>query len=233
MRPYPTEALLPTAIMALNPVGYWKLDDPTTASAVDSSGFNRNGTYAGATAQNITGGDGLLYSRYNGSTSASGVSVPTNAAFNIGTTGITVFFLFNATNYTVAPSFMSRPTMYRSDVTATTATGAGLTSGGVTARQSAGSSAFSTTTWYAMAYTFPVDPAYPTITVNNSTLVTTPTGAGVTNPTATTTLNIGRGTTATNARLVGGMAHACIFQTILSPTQITSLMDAADADGWY
>ena len=44
-----------TQVKALNPWLYWKLDDATGTSAVDSSGNGRPGTYAGSITKGVTG----------------------------------------------------------------------------------------------------------------------------------------------------------------------------------
>ena len=42
-----TVGALETAILALSPIGYWKLDETGGTTAADSSGNGRNGTYGG------------------------------------------------------------------------------------------------------------------------------------------------------------------------------------------
>ena len=69
-------------VFADTPVSYWKLDETTGTTAVDSVGGN-NGTYAGATlnqAPLINAGTAVLFSG-----SGSGITVPDAAALDLGT----------------------------------------------------------------------------------------------------------------------------------------------------
>lgn len=74
---------LSEAIMALAPVGYWKLDETSGTQATDSSGNGRHGTYSGTYTLNARDGAPAF---------AGGiVSIPDDDVFTIGASGLTVF----------------------------------------------------------------------------------------------------------------------------------------------
>lgn len=75
-----------STVLADSPIGYWKLNDASGTTAVDSSGNGNNGTYAGGFTLlgangpgNLSGG--VVLSGTNGI-----ITVPANALFNVGTT---------------------------------------------------------------------------------------------------------------------------------------------------
>ena len=84
---------LADAILALNPVGYWKLDETSGAQATDYSGNDHHGTYSGTLSQ--AGQDGFV--KFNGE--AARVLVPADAAWGITTSaaGWSAFALLNPT----------------------------------------------------------------------------------------------------------------------------------------
>lgn len=88
---FPLGYAFSSAVIGLAPVGFWKLDETSGTTAVDSSGNGRNGSVTNATVNQsslLNSGEGRSYLFVSGSTSR--VSVTNNAAFQPGAGSYTV-----------------------------------------------------------------------------------------------------------------------------------------------
>lgn len=245
---------LPTAIAALSPVGYWKLDEASGTTATDSSGNGRNGTYTGSgfTLQGAAGGDGSSYADL-GNAASSHILVADNNAWSIDTgPGLTVFMLVKPDNVNPGAQrhFVSKgaASNYEWGITYGVLPSGTPTSGAVSAAMwtaagigrtfSAMSGSPLTTSWQAVCFAFPgtSTTSWPLHYRNNNTDLTTSTGSSSSNAyvNGTAQLSLGwRNDSAANQYFQGGMAHVAIFGGWLNTTQIASLMTAADNDGWF
>lgn len=80
---------LPAAILALDPIAYWKLDETTGTTATDSSGNGHHGTYTGTySLASVEGPDGVSYVDLAGGY----ITVPDDDVFSMDTaSGLTLF----------------------------------------------------------------------------------------------------------------------------------------------
>jgi hypothetical protein len=244
--PEPT-ATLPDAILALNPVGYWKLDETSGTTANDSSGNARHGTYAtpgtNITLAAVAGPDSVGYARF-GQGSGSKVSIADNSDFSIigGTSGLTVFALIHpdagsgsATRSIVAKGnspeeyewlFMHFNTALAATVWGDTGTNLQAESVGVADMRA---------DWHAVAFSTP-NANYnerPDLFHDGATPETTTQGA-VNNTQAyedgTSPVTIGwRADGAAGEYMVGAIAHVAIFTT---EVDLSTVFAAAATDGW-
>lgn len=246
--PAPSGPQLPTAIMALSPIGYWKLDEPSGTTATDSSGNGRNGTYTGSgfTLQGATGGDGNLYVDLgNGGNSSHINFADANwQSINDGSGKKTIFLLAKPDSVagTTRQFLISKGAGSNFEYGfAVNESSAGLingrvwTSGGSGIQQSQGT-VNASTNWNAIAFCMNGVLNSDVIFIyRNGTDITNNTGSaasGYTNGTAA--LQIGwRADSPSGQYWMGGMAHVAIFDANLNSTQVGTLMSAADADGWY
>jgi Concanavalin A-like lectin/glucanases superfamily len=234
---------LHAAIVGLTPVGYWRLDD-LASPPQDSSG---NARHASATA-NVTyravsgGGPGMFPTiPLNGTT-----PVADNNVWTPGASGMTIFFLTRPTALGASKVFLSKfnTGAYEWVIEQQGASGAiqaAITSSaGVYIRSTV--SPINTVvinTWQAYCVTISGNTDAATITLykNGNTAIagtsTASAGAGtVANGTALLGLGYRQDIPATLG-LVGSLAHVAIFTGVLSGANIGTLMNAADADGWF
>jgi len=81
-------ATLDSAILALSPLGYWRLDETSGTTATDSSGNGRHGTYSGTITKNATtGADGDPVPNFDGGA----IIIGDYDEFTLGSVGLTVF----------------------------------------------------------------------------------------------------------------------------------------------
>lgn len=226
---------LADAILALNPVGYWKLNEASGTQATDYSGNARHGTYAGILSQ--AGQDGFV--KFNGE--AARVLVPADAAWGVTTSAVgwSAFALLNPTGdegdhhvVSVADAY-SWPNEYEQRLRiadwgiSLVATMAGFEGGDLNA-QSSPSRAGS---WSAIGWTFshPDPDIEMKIMENGETTKSKALTMGDYTPTVLP-LSIGAmygpGYTCKNA-----MGHVAVFPFVLTEAQFAGLVAAAQADG--
>lgn len=100
----PTPQTLSEAILDRSPYGYWKLDETSGTTAIDSSGNGRNGTYNGLiTKSNVLGPDGTSYPTFNGGR----VTIPDADVWSLGaSSGLTFFALIKPFSVSSGRSFI-------------------------------------------------------------------------------------------------------------------------------
>lgn len=91
-------SILHRTILGLNPKGYWRLDERSGTTAVDSSGLNRHGTYTIGSARLQVGGAvgprGGVYADFGNGGNGSYVLISDNADWTPSTaSGLTIFAL--------------------------------------------------------------------------------------------------------------------------------------------
>lgn len=224
---------LADAILALSPVGYWKLDEASGTQAADSSGNARHGTYQGTAFPG--------YAPYGGfpafpNRATAYISVPDADAFSLATTpGLTVFALA----YSIA-SGSGKYITKKGDASGNyeygflTSNMKPITSvwnraGNAINARLASDALVTLNIWHGVAATIAGDTGSAgsgiDLYVNSGTVVTsTGTGAGGTSVNGSAALRIGE-------QWSGSLAHVAIFPGVLTATQIGDLMAAARADG--
>ena len=232
---------LADAIDALNPVGYWKLDESAGTVATDSSGNGRHGTYTGThTLGGATGLDGRSYASF-----ASGyVEIPDADVFSVGTApGLTIFALVRATDVdTIGREFIvtkGAAAAYEWELTLNSGA-AGRLNWQIYTPDGSNRSLYYVagipeTNWTAIAVRVPstAQGADLDIYVDGSTELTS-TGPGTTSAIApangTAPVRIAqRGDTVAGQHFDGAIAHVAIFA---GEVDVSSLFTAALADGW-
>lgn len=237
------------AIMALSPIGYWKLNEPSGTTATDSSGNGRNGTYTGSgyTLQGATGGDGNLYADFGNGGNSSHVSIADNNVWSIdnGATGMSWFALCKPDSVagTTAQQVISKGASSNYEWGLVYNEGTGgiskarvFTSGGSGIIRATTSGVF-TTAWNATCWVVGGVLSSDKFAIyrNSNTGIHTDEGSsasGYTNGTAAVYIGW-RADSAAGQYWQGGLAHVAIFDGVLNTTQIQTLMDAADAEGWF
>ncbi len=238
------------AIMALGPLGYWKLDEPSGTTAVDSSGNGRNGTYTGTgyTLQGAAGGDGLNYVDLGNGGNSSHIAIASVNVFTANfTPGLTFFML-------IKPDSVAGTT--RQFIIAKQGTGVDAEWGyainegvaasmngrvwspaGAAVMKKVTSTNLITTAWQAVAFSHSTVSASNPIAIyrNNNTDISASEGLGSSSYSpATGAVRIGwRGDSPAGQYWAGGMAHVAIFAGQLNSTQIGTMTTAAHNAGWY
>ena len=216
-------ASLSDAILALNPVGYWKLNETSGTQATDYSGNARHGTYSGTPALASTGGF------VKGGT----VTVPDSPAFELNNsgTGMTVFALLRTTWASGEHRFIRKyGSGFEWAVQSSEAIGArvwGSTFDDLMGEN--GPMNLEPHIWSAVAAAFPNPSAgarVPLYRDSGTALTTTQPG----------TYSGSYAGTASPLTLIGGdldiaLGHVAIFPTQLTGAQVQALVDAARADG--
>ncbi len=243
----PTFAL-PPAIMALSPVGYWKLNEPSGTTATDSSGNSRNGTYSGSglTLNGATGGDGLLYADFGNGGNSSTVTIADNNAWSADTTtGLTFFMLIKPDSVagTTQQHYLSKggsPAFEwgfhinngvggRGQFWTLTAAGSAVQNGTMTGDPI-------TTAWQAVVISLNAPSTNVAMTFyrnSNSDIYVRITAVASPYANGSGTLNIGwRADSPSGQYAAGGIAHVAIFGGFMSSGNVGSLMTAAHTDGW-
>lgn len=232
---------LPTAILALSPTGYWKLDD-ASGSFLDSSGNARHGTASGSvTYRGIAGGDGGSYMQGAGGR----ILVPDATAFSLTGAGLSGFALYRAndlgatsqrliTKYNVYPSsaeFIVQHNVASTDLSVVTYSAS--SSGPI--RQQPRTGAVTVGAWRAVGFSIssPAASAYPLAHGSIGTPGAGITYAAGTMDDTTAQLGIGGSENATGPMSTGSaLAHVAMFATTMTSTQFDTLVDSAIYDGW-
>jgi hypothetical protein len=236
---------LSAAILALSPVGYWKLNDTSGTTAADSSGNSRNGASSGSyTLEGNAGPDDDYTDWGNGAASTSIVS--DNNAFSANTAGgLTIFALINpdsvagTTNKNIITKGQGSAFEWAFSICAGVAgrlTMIAWNLAGSTVRRIDVDSIV-TTGWQAVA----ARTESPTTTCNmwlfrNGSDVggTLATSGATPYANGTSPVYIAyRGDSPANQYWQGGLAHVAIFAGQLTDGQILSMMTAADNEGWF
>jgi hypothetical protein len=233
---------LPTAILALSPLGYWKLDETSGTTATDSSGNARDGTYTGTvTLADTSGADGGDYPTFGGGY----VTIPDDNVWSANNaSGLTVFALVSPTGLTgSARKFIiskGQGSAYEWELThsntdsnrvfwityapagtaLTNISHAGLTTG------------FQSYT----ARTQSPTQAGPTGMYRNGVGLTPTVGsnfAGTYTNNAAPLVIGQRGDLPSGQGFAGAIAHVAVFAGYMDPADVTDINDAASADGWF
>ena len=233
---------LPTVIMALGPVGYWKLDD-SGSTFVDSSGNALDGTGTAVTDRGQAGPDGADYALFV-TASDSVVNIPNPGAnFSLPTgPGLSVVALIRPTALTGSLQLVSRG--YQTPYTeGEWAVQIGVSGTPIDAKKTNAnlSSVRSTTTsamqavgeWRLLIVTFEDGTTTGPIKVyanggEITSLNTTGSGASVA---LAGGLRIG-GRPDASLSYDGAMAHVAIIPGVLDAAAIAALASAASVDGW-
>jgi hypothetical protein len=247
LNPYrfaPVGPALPSAIMALSPLGYWKLNDTTPGStAVDSSGNGRNGSYGGTAGssyvfRDITGPDGDQYVKFNGG----GVAIADNNVWSASTApGISIFCLARPTNTTSRRFLVTKGNTSNYEWSLEIENSgqchwAILTSaGGYRSWYTTSNGVIMNSAWNAVFARAPgiTQDADLDIYVNSTSETSSSAVGGSSSASAgngTASVVIADIQSGLANEFLGHMAHVAIFAGEIDPT---TLMTAADADGWF
>ncbi len=238
------------AILALAPVGYWKLDESAGGTANDSSGNSRNGGYGGTAGVGYTlaGVAGPDKSYVNLGISAGGfIQIADNNAWSIGNApGMTVFALVKpnsvagTTRQIIAAKGSSSNYEYTMGANGVVAgrweadyhNAAGANIAGEFTNGVMG------TAWQAVAVAFNNANYNDRFAIyRNSGTALTSTQPSLTNSTyanGAANLVLGwRDDVPASQYWQGGMAHVAFFAGALNSTQVGGLMAAAQRGGWF
>lgn len=240
---------LPAAILALSPLGYWKLNDTSGTTAVDSSGNGRNGTYTGTgySLANIAGPDGGSYVNldYANTGNPGYIVIADNNVWSLNNaSGLTMFACVSpdSVSGTTRQFILGKGTTsnyeYSWEANAAVAGREGFfinTSAGGTLRSDTTDSGVLSTGWQAVAMysATPTTSSAIELRRNSNTELgscTKTVGSGsYSNGTAELYLGY-RKDLPSGQFWVGGMAHVAIFA---GNVNLSTVFAAADADGWY
>jgi hypothetical protein len=234
---------LRAAIVGLTPVGYWPLYD-LASPPQDASGNARHASATtNVTYRAVAGGGPGMYPTIplNGT-----IPVADNNVWTPGASGMTIFFITRPTALGASKVFVSKFNTGAYEWAIEQQGSSGVIQAAITS--SAGVYIRSTTspintvvlnTWQAYCVTISGNTDAATITLykNSNTAIagtsTASAGAGtVANGTALLGLGYRQDIPATLG-LVGSLAHVAIFTGVLSGANIGTIMNAADADGWF
>lgn len=228
---------LPAAILAQSPVGYWKLDETSGTTAIDSSGNGRNGTYAGTyTLNNVNG----LCSFAGGY-----VEIADNDAWTIGASGLSVWALCKPTaSVPNRAHIVAKGDVSNYEYAMNVEVGSGADALGAVAWSLNGNNQMSetsagsliTTAWQGVAFAMPTvvyGTRFP-IYRNSSTPISS--SQGVFYPES-----FGNGTAPLRIALrgdgvdgfTGAIGHVAVFASKLSDASIGTIMSAAQREGWF
>lgn len=229
---------LADAIIALNPAGYWKLDETAGTTAIDSSGNGYHGTYTGA--HTLAGRDGAA------TFSGGYVEIPDDDVWSVvgANQGFTIFSVAYANAITSTRQRIvtkGAAGQFEWNIEVKESSKAGCVEASVMSPAGTGMMAGTTTTtqpaavWSAVAVSFPpyAYKAVPAIYRDNNTeqpLATPswPVEAAPSNGTAPLCL---AGRQDGSGPWHGALRHVAIFRTQLTATQIGTLMNAARSEG--
>lgn len=239
---------LPDAILALNPVSYWPLNDATT-TIEDLGSAGANGTAGVNVAlRDVAGPDGESYARFPGgaAAAASHIQVPHHLGHRVSTAaGLSVFALVRPTTYiirqgvickTPAPNGEWTLQLFGDTASAGSLGFATQLSNGNDARKLSGpASNVPINQWSALAASVVNLTSFPNYLDRNDLAISTTTGGTGTGYTGiNSTLQIGCGNgTFYNFQMTGAMAHVAIFAGVLSAGDWDTIWAAAAANGWY
>lgn len=224
-----------TAILALNPIGYWKLDETSGSTAFDSSGFGRDGVYNGPTLGGQLGPDGVGYATFDGSNDR--VQIADIDEWTLTNDGITIVAMVRPTagsERAVMAKAGPGQNEYAYEASSDDFRGIVWQFNG-SEFQSCFASVFPTINEWNIATWSPPDlvpgAAIP-LRLNGSNLsITNNSGVGsVTN--GTQPLYIGARQGHADRYFQGALAHVAFFVPKLTPTQIATIESAAISEGW-
>lgn len=240
------------AILALNPLGYWRLDETAGTNANDASSYaNHDGTYTGTYTLNaMTGADGDPVCTFTNGY----VNIGSAAEFELTTVaspgtalGLTFFAMVRPTNSSTARRFVfgkaSTAPQYRwafsVDPGAATMRFENYSStGGNRATAISTVTNIATNAWNAIACSVATDGVGTAADIKLYNGSNTDIAGGETTNTSSATgggtqlLYIGDRADGGATEFVGQIARCAIFDGVLNATQIQSLMDSAAAEGW-
>lgn len=243
---YPT-CTLPQAIHALNPIGYWKLNEATGIDAIDYSGNGHHGTYTGSgyTLHGNVGDDGASYADF-GNGASSYVAIPDHTDFTMTSAGMTWFMLVDPDSVagTTAQWIVTKAAasnfewgMAGNNTAGGRFTGEVWNSAGtrITGQAATGM----TTGWQALAFrtnwggSINQDDTFTACRNSGASLGSHLGGGSSTVTNGTAEVRIGwRGDSPATGYWQGGIAHVAIFNTELSDDTLWNLMDLVWTNGW-
>lgn len=227
---------LPTAIMALSPIGYWKLNEPTGLPQ-DYSGNDRHIVSFGGTMNSVAGPDGANYARRISSQQE--CREVDRDIWSPATSGIlTVFMCVNLSgrngslNFTLgkwgATGFEWAAGIKTDGALAVTRYN--ISGADVGELTSTTTPASANNVWHVCSWV--VNPAAAAASLfHNGVKLATNTPSGVMNTNGPLPLTVLGGHVA--QRMIGAGGHAAVFAGELSDTDIAGLHAAAVVDGWY
>lgn len=238
--PFVPGGLLPGAILAAGPRGYWKLDEGAGTVAHDSSGFGHDGVYHGSVDLGSLPGPYGAYPDF--AQNGSGVVIADDADWTPGPSDpITVVGLIAHSEQVGASTLLSMANKL-GEWEATVSAGNTFAVRSNTAGAGTGYRLVEVTgidvtdvddRWYLLIIVLPQsDPLGVFIDGGDHSTdgaVLGPTGSPAVNQ--TTDLVLGR-TTATTAGTKRHLAHVAVFRGALTTGQFDDIVDAAIADGW-
>jgi hypothetical protein len=239
----PGDSALTIAILAENPLGYWKLDETSGSTADDYSGNGHDGTYSGPTLASEAGPDGGDYAVFDGNNDH--VEIDDDDVWTIDTQpGLTVFACIKPTSTGSA------------DFKWIIGKGEGASSyewsfhQGQTGGQRLHTAVFNTagagrrqwrigdqltTSWQAVGCQIPNTDTtaeheiYHNATSPEANTALAPFAGGSVGNTASKLL-LGHLDGADGNGFDGGLAHLAVFAGVVD---LADIMQAADDDGWY
>jgi hypothetical protein len=221
-------------VKALSPIAYWPLAEASGTTVLDESGNGRNGVYKAA-GEPLLGqpgiGDGRTAPLFDGTNDFANVFSASLAAAFSGAEG-TVACWCQVANAGVWTDATTRRALYlQADTNNRVILNKTITNNQVTGFHIAGGTSkqvlFNTTgplTWFHLAMTWSKSADQMKFFVNGTQQGATQTGLGTfVGSLAATTTTIGAADTVGTAPWAGSLAHAAVWATPLSPTQIASL----------
>lgn len=218
-------------VIALSPIAYWPLAEPSGTTIVDESGNARNGTYTAATLGTTGVGDGRTAATFDGTTAFGNIfSASLQGAFNSAEGTLAVWLQVSGagvwTDATTRRIFYLQADSNNRVYVERTATNNQL-SGKYTAGATTKTVNWTTsapTGWTHIAITWSKAADQVILYGNGAQIGATQTGLGVWvgNLAATTTVLAAASTVPGNP-WSGNLAHAAIWTTPLTSTQVTAL----------
>jgi len=227
----PREGLLPGAILALSPNGYWKLNEGGGTVAFDSSGLDRHGAYQAGVSLFDQPGPYGSYPDF--AQSGSGVIVPDDADWTPSPGGLTVVGLYqhgDAGGPATSTLDMARKTNEWTASISNIGSAIASTTNTITLpyrlRELTG---VPQQVWALFIATLPVG-TDPGIWIDGTAGGTAASPSGTQQGNTSSALQIGR-TVATDSQ-PRSLAHVAVFKKLLTTLERDSIVDAAIADGW-
>jgi hypothetical protein len=231
---------LAEAILALSPVGYWKLDDDSSGG--DFEDYSTNNDNAGSIGVTFQGkaGVGGSYVEFDG-TNNDGVLMTDESYYSPSTSGLTMFCLIYPDSVTGARIIASKHTQPPAEYQFFTngqrlqiTLWPGSTASNMQTQQS-NSDIITTADWQAVAITTADRTAgtNPKLFRNSGTAVASSVVGSVSGTWSDSAAPLRLGRRADTAGYFdGGIAHFAIWDFALADSDIQDIMDAATNEGW-
>jgi len=229
---------LETAILALNPVGYWKLNELAGTTAIDYSGNARDGIYTNTPALGGQAGpDGDDYAVFNGTDEY--VNIADDPDWSLGVNGMTVVAMVHPSAAGGERAVLAKAGPVSQNEYAFEASDDELRAIVWNPNGSEYDSCFASvfpdaSAWNCMIWKVPdLFPGTAIVFRLNGTnlTITNNGGAGLPGDTTSDLRIAGRGHN--DRYFPGALAHVALFAYGLSTAQMQSIENAAAADGWF